>query len=421
MIDRIKSLLKAKAARNGIWLYCAQIFNLVCPMLSLPYVTRILGADKYGVFSIALNIITYLQVLVEYGFGMSATRKIAQSDDDSHINRLFSSVLLSRGLLLILSIMISVAYIAFANGDTEENVCIIILSLTLVATTFQLNWLFHGKQDMMYPAILTMVSRMLSLIFTIAFVKAASDIYLYCVIYSVFPLIGNTVSLLFAKKQYKIKLEKVSISNICCELKDGWYVFTTQMSSKVFAGIGVTFLGIFATTFETGVYSTIQKIPYILTLIWSPIGQVIYPMLSQKYDDSFECGLDYVKKMMRFFVSAFFLMCLLIGVFAKPIVYVVFGNEYVPFFYWIYPQLLWAFFGILNNFLGVQILLASGYDKVYARCFYMGVVFNIAINLLLIMRLGGWGASIAPLCSEVFLTVLMLCSILKIKKGFVKK
>ncbi|MCB7065273.1 oligosaccharide flippase family protein [Enterocloster citroniae] len=72
----IKSILEKKSVKNGAWMYLLQIFNTIVPLLTLPYITRILGASQYGMFSIAINIITYFQVIVEYGFGMSATRKL---------------------------------------------------------------------------------------------------------------------------------------------------------------------------------------------------------------------------------------------------------------------------------------------------------------------------------------------------------
>ena len=69
------SLLRKKAFSNGVWLYLLQFFNAVIPLLTLPYIVRILDTENYGIFSVALNIVIYMQVFVEYGFGMSATRK----------------------------------------------------------------------------------------------------------------------------------------------------------------------------------------------------------------------------------------------------------------------------------------------------------------------------------------------------------
>ncbi|MCI1524616.1 MAG: oligosaccharide flippase family protein, partial [Lactobacillus crispatus] len=77
MIKLLKDKLSSKVVNNGIWMYLLQLFNTVIPLITLPYITRILGTEKYGIFSTSFNIVGYLQVIVEYGFAMSATREIA--------------------------------------------------------------------------------------------------------------------------------------------------------------------------------------------------------------------------------------------------------------------------------------------------------------------------------------------------------
>ena len=74
--QKINNVLKSKVFKNGFWLTILQLVNTVIPILTIPYITRILGAEEYGVFSIALNWVTYLQVFVEYGFGLSGARKV---------------------------------------------------------------------------------------------------------------------------------------------------------------------------------------------------------------------------------------------------------------------------------------------------------------------------------------------------------
>ena len=99
--ETITNLLRKKTVKNGAWLYALQIFNTVVPLLTLPYITRILGTKQYGIFSIAINIIGYYQVIVEYGFAMSATRKVALSDKSTDsLSKIFTTVCLSRCILL---------------------------------------------------------------------------------------------------------------------------------------------------------------------------------------------------------------------------------------------------------------------------------------------------------------------------------
>lgn len=416
LYQTIKEKMGARTLKSGFWLYCAQIFNLICPMISLPYITRVLGPNQYGFFSISLNIITYLQVAVEYGFLMSATRELA-NNDKGDINKLYSTVFFARIFLLVVSLMVLGVYIILISDNTLQIYCSLILIVGLLDSCLQVNWLFHGKQEMMSPAIVTMICRVVSLISIFCLVKTPNDILLYCFLYAIFPLCGTIACRIIAKYKYKLKIVKVTMREVCGELKTGWYTFTTQMSSKIFSGIGLTFLGVFATPYEAGIYSALQKIPYVITLVWGPIGQAIYPMISQKYHESFDFGVTFVMKVMRYILSFFLFIILLIALLAQPITRLCFGTEYAPYFYWLYPQLIWVFLSIANNFVGVQILLASGHDKEYAQCFYIGIIVNVLINLTLIVLCKGFGASLAPMCSEFLLMLLMLYKIIKIKRG----
>ena len=104
-----------------------------------------------------------------------------------------------------------------------------------------------------------MISRTITVIMTFVFVKSINDLYLYCLLYAISPVISGMLGMIFACKTFNIRLVEVNLNEIASELKSGWYVFTTQLSSKVFGAIGITLLGLFATNEEVGIYSAIQK------------------------------------------------------------------------------------------------------------------------------------------------------------------
>lgn len=420
--EMIKNILKRKAVKNGAWLYLLQIFNTVVPLLTLPYITRILGAKQYGIFSIAINVIGYYQVVVEYGFAMSATRKVALSDKNNDaLSKTFSTVFFSRCFLLIVCFGITAGYVFLNRNQLSQCVCLLILMITLFGNCIQLNWLFQGMQQMKYITIVSMISRTITVVMTFMLVKSINDLYLYCLLYAISPVISGTLGLIFARKTFHIHLVKVHLNEIASELKSGWYVFTTQLSSKVFGAIGITFLGLFATNEEVGIYSAIQKIPNILILAWTPITQVLYPISSQKFNESVKHGELFVSKMKQIFVPLFLLIAVGCSVVSKFLVTIAFGEEYAAKFYWMIPLLLWMVIAIYNNFTGIQTLLASGHDMEYSKCFQIGVVVTIVLNFLLVYLLKGNGACIAPLLSEMTLGIMLKKEVGKLKKENLQK
>lgn len=406
MKEKIKLLINKQTTKNGIWMYVLQFFNLILPIITIPYITRVMGRSAYGTFSIALNIITYLQVIVEYGFGMSATRKVA-INGKKNINKLFTSVLMSRIILLIICCLISFAYVLIKIENTTLCLSFLILTICLLGYCVQVNWVFQGLQEMKYISIVNIVGRLLSTLLIFVLVRSTNDLLLYCFLYSISPFFSGFIGLSVVHKKYGFRCVKVSLNDIVKELKDGFYVFTTQLSSKVFGSIGVTFLGIYSVSSVVGVYSAIQKIPNVIILLWTPIAQVIYPLSSQHFNNSFGDGIAFVSKIKKHVLPLFIAFAVIISYFGKDIVVILFGVEYSEYYYWLWPLLMWLIVAIDNNFLGIQILLGSGHDEEYGKAFWIGVMCTIIINYLLIRQFGGDGASIAPLLAEVILNLLL--------------
>ena len=412
-LSKSKNKSLKKNIQNGIWLYLLQFFNFVVPLLTLPYITRILGSGAYGVFSIAINIISYLQVLVEYGFIMSATRKVA-IEGKKNLNKLFSAVIYSRLILLFISFLISIVYIFIKRNDIELVTSFSLLFICLIGTSIQMNWVYQGLQDMKFISIVNIVSRSISTILIFIFVKSHSDLFLYSILYAVSPFMSGVVGLIVAKLRYKLHLLKFDKNDVIAELKNGFYVFTTQLSAKVFGAIGITFLGIFATNSTVGIFSAIQKIPNVLILLWTPIDQVIFPITSQQFHVSYSNGITFIRKIRKIIMPIFIILSLVCAFLGKAGIGILFGLEYSKYYYWLYPLLGWLIVSIDNNFWGVQALLGSGHDKEYGEAFQLAVVMTIIFNLILTKLYGGLGASLAPLLSELTLNLLLRSKLKKV-------
>ena len=416
-MSNFKKTTQKIVVKNGLWMYLMQIFNTVVPLLTLPYITRILGTGQYGIFSIALNFLTYFQVVVEYGFGMSATRKIALSSKEHNItNKTFTTVLVSRLGLFVLCCIVTLVYFLLSNTNSRECYCLIILMIALFGNCIQLNWFFQGIQQMQFISIMSIISRTISVVLTFLFVKKEDDLLLYCLLYAISPFINGILGIIIAHNRYGLKLIRVQMHEVITELKEGWYVFTTQLSAKIFGAIGITFLGIFATSSDVGIYSAINKIPNMIILAWTPIAQIIYPISSKKMKESFADGRKFIKKVQLIIIPLAVCGSILISVFSKPLIRIAFGEEYVAFYYWVIPMLAWLVVSINNNFWGIQTLLGSGHDKEYSRCFQTGVICTIVLNLILIYFFKGDGACIAPFLSESILGLLLYIEIKKIEK-----
>ena len=412
----IKKLLGSKIVKNGIWLYVLQMFNTVIPLITLPYITRVLGAQEYGVFSIAFNLSGYLMVVVEYGFGMSGSRKasLAKNLDELHVT--FTAIVVSRAFLCLICGVGTLFYGYLVIESEKQRLCLFLLYLIPLGIVLQQNWVFQGLQKMQYITLSSIIARLLSLVCIFCFVKTPDDLALYCVFYASTTIIIGIIGTYYVLSRIGLRFVKIGINNVLDELKSGWYVFTTSLSSKVFNTFGITVLGLLSTEYYVGVFSAIQKIPQMVLLIWSPIAQVLFPVTSQEMTASFKNGRKFVLRVEKWILPIFIILIVIIGSFARNIVAIAFGREFADYHYLIYPLLFWLIIGIINNFNGVQTLLAGGFYKEYSRCFLIGVMITVISNLALVHIFGVIGAAIAPAISEFVFGMLLFGVITKIGK-----
>lgn len=411
----IKDLLKVKFIQNSVWLFVLQGVNTILPLLTIPYMTRILSVSQYGYFSIGLNWIGYLQVLVEFGFGLSASRKIAITNDEDD-NIIFTNIVLSRLILAGISFIMLIILINICGFNEEINICMVILFSMAIGTIFQFNWFFQGKEDMKYITIGNVLGRTISTSLIFLLVKDSGDLFLYSFLYSLNFLLMGIFGFTLLKIKYKIKFVKTTLSNVISEIKSGWYVFISKAITSIFSGIGITYLGLIATSEEVGMYSAIFKIPTVLTLAWSPISQGIYPYISKKFCLSFKKGIEYIKRISKYILGVYGIIGVVIIVLREQIVYWFLGPNYVTYSMLVVPFVIWILVGIVNNLMGIQTLVGSGYDKDYSKCFTLSFIVSVICIMVLGKFFLAYGIAYASLISELFLTFLLVIKIRKINK-----
>lgn len=413
MIDRIKTILNTTVFKNSAWLFILQAFNTILPLITIPYVTRILGVEGYGNFSLSLNWITYFQVIVEYGFAYSGARKVSIHDGEK-LENLYSRIITARIILLTVSFVILLLVCFVFEVNIQQIICMLILFIMIIGAAFQLTWLFQGKQEMKVVTIINASARLLSVIATFGLVHSAKDIYLYCICYSSTYIFSAFAGVFYAKKKFGLGIRLCKLGEALDEIKDGWYLFTSQAMSKLFSGIGVTILGNVAAVSVVGIYSAIYKIPYVLILFFGPVSQALYPYISKRYLKSFKDGLTCIKRTIRCVLPFYTVITIIIALFRKYIIYYAFGREYICYSIIIIPLLIWVLLSILNNFLGIQCLVASGHQKEYSQSFLTGAIIMAMLNVIMGYKWNIYGISLAAPIGETVLTMLLLKKIRKI-------
>lgn len=412
----LKNLINSKVTKNGIWMFLLQGFNTIVPLITLPYITRILSPTAYGNFALALNWISYFQVIVEYGFDLTGPRQIVMRESDEDLNKIYSNIISARFILLIVCCIFFIVIIYFTCIGKTQIKCMSILFFMVVAVVFQQNWFFQGISEMQNISIINMISRTISVLLIFLLIKNPEDVYLYCFLYAFNYIVSGLIGCFIVHYKYKIHFKVYDISLIFKCISDGWHLFLSSAMGKIFGSIAITVLGMISTKEDIGIYSVINKIPYVLTILFSALSQTIYPINCRNFQTSYIEGIKKVKKIAIPILIVFISIGSLIIILRYYIVYYAFGYVYAQKSILLIPLIIWAVFGIINNFLGIQILVASGHQKEYSIAFQINLLIMVSFMVIIGNVLGIYGIAISTMISEIIFCVILYRKIQKIKK-----
>lgn len=415
---KIRAIVKNRIFKNGIWLMLMQIFNTVVPLVTVPFVTRALTPSGYGQFSSALNIILYCQVVVEYGFQLSGTRRIAIARDSQEIERAYNLILFSRLFLLMVSAVIMGILCLNISTDVVFCRCVVLLFTMVIGTALQSTWFFQGMEDMRSITLVNVAARSISVICVFLTLNQNNALYWYCLFYAITYLIAGVFHLIVATKKYQIRIQPPKFSQILSTLAENKTLFVSCAVSSLFSGFGTTLLTLFSTSYYVGVFSAIHKIPYIMSMFFTPMSQAIYPHVNKLAHSSPRECFSFVKKVAIPIVGLFTLGAGLIILLREMVTCIGFGKAYVGYADVVIPLLLQMLFGVVNNFLGIQILVALGYEKYYSQSFVVSMIVfvtsSFAAALLVQAKDIIWVVSGCTMAAEGLLTGLLLYKVHKI-------
>ena len=271
---------KKRLLENFISLSVLQGANYILPLITLPYLVRVLGPEKFGLIAFAQAFVQYFNILTDYGFNLSATREISiHRENKKKISEIFSSVIIIKFALLILSFVImTVIVFSFEKFKKDWLVYYLTFGIVVGQMLFPV-WLFQGMEKMKYITFLNILAKLIFTVAIFVFVRKVSD-YLYVPLINSlgFVMIG-IFALWITFREFKIYLKLPSIAEIKDIFRKSWYIFLSNLSGNIY-GQGTTFiLGLVSSNFIVGYYSAAEKLVKAIASLSQPVAQSLYPYI----------------------------------------------------------------------------------------------------------------------------------------------
>ena len=396
---------KKSIKKNYIYNLVYQIFLLLTPFITTPYISRVIGADGIGTVSYAESVVSYFVLFATLGITTYGQREISYVQDSiEKRSELFWN---TKILEILSSTIVLITYLIFV-GFQNNNDIFLILSFNIVAVFVDITWLLQGLEEFGKIVVRNLILRIFSIIFIFMFVKTSNDVFLYAFGLAFFPFIGNLSLWLYLPKYIK----RISIKRIrpFRNIRTILSLFVPTIAVQVYTVLDKTMIGVITNnSFENGYYEQASKICKMVLTLVTALGTVMIPRIGYYFNNNRQ---DEVKNLMyRSYRFVLFLgiplTCGLIGI----------SSTFVPWFFGngfdkvsiLIPILSLLIIAIgVSSVTGMQYLIPTKRQNILSISVLLGALINFSLNMVLIRIYASVGAAIASIVAEMLVTISQL-------------
>ena len=395
--------MKQKSIKvNTIYNAIKTCAGIIFPLITFPYVTRILLAENLGKYNFALSIISYMQLIASLGVSTYAIRECSKiRDNKNELSRMASQIFTINIYSTIIAYILLATVLIFARPIDKYRTLIIILSTMIGCATIGADWINNVAEDFKYITLRTVGFNVLSIILMFIFVKEPEHYINYAIITVISNAGANILNAFYRRKYCKICVVKhVDISR---HLKPIIVLFSLQLVQIIYVNSDITIIGIVRSDSEVGYYSAAVKVYNLIQTLMNSVVLVVLPQLSQAYDRKDSNKINSLLRYSMNFIIVLGLPCLVLtNIVAKEIIGLLAGNDFlicIPSLRILTVALFWSFLG---GFLGNLILIPSGRENITLYSSIVSAIVNLVLNLLFIPK---WGIEVAAITTALSMAI----------------
>lgn len=389
--------------KNMVSLGVLQVANYLIPFLVLPIISRILGASLFGSVSYAQNIITYLTLLINYGFEYSATRQISIArDDKAKTDSIFWSVIAAKTCLLVLSFAILAVLPLCMERVACDPKLYIYTALTNIGIVFFPTWYLQGVQQMDKMAWANFFTKLLGAVLVLSLVREASAYRLYPLLMSVAGILIGIGAMIYVIRHFGIRRPAFDRATLREVMQAGAPIFLNNIFIAFYTTANMTLLGIYAADDVIGYFSGAQRLIQALNMVVvMPVSMAVYPEISRRFAESKAQGVRFLKRVLLWAGAASALVSLVAFIGAPLIIRIMYGAGFAPsvvLLQWLSPI---PFLVMMATLLTVQGLYGMGLQRWAPWVGLILAISCVGLNLWLLPMIGVKGVCISWIAAEV--------------------
>jgi PST family polysaccharide transporter len=398
-----KNKKDSKVISNYIYLLLIQGTNFILPLITFPYLVRTLGLEKYGVVMIASSLVVFLNIMVDFGFNISATREVSIiRNDKEKLSELFWNVITVKILLLLFSFLFLLSLVSFIDKFKSEYLVYLFSFGIVLGQNIFPAWLFQGIERMKVITIINVSAKVIFTISIFIFIKSKSE-YLYVpILNSMGFIIAGIVGFIMSLKYVNFK--KPSIVIMKGFINENKNLIASNFATSIYTSGNTFILGMIGGDIIAGVYSSMEKLVMATKTIYTPLYQAIFPWLATKPKKEI---ITFINKLKKPILISGIIISSIIFIFAELILSLIYNDPIINSHAYIFKIL--GFIALIASLNMIYVSLCFPSLKLY-KFRMIPMVLGGIINLILAILGASYysilGVAVAAVFSEFMILII---------------
>ncbi len=399
-------MAKQSLRSNFFYNVSYELFRIIVPLITTPYISRILWAEGVGAYTLAHTYSQYFILFAGFGFSTYAARQLAyERDDIKSFRNTFWEIFLLRGILMLFAIAfyIVVFFVCNAGKDISYQICIIYL----IAALFDFSYYYRAIENFKTITIRNLLIKGASLILIFLLIRKPSQVWLYTLILAGSELIGQAIMIISLDRSLFAKPE-IEATRLKKHFKESFTLFIPALAIQVYGMLDKLMLGSMVGESSVGYYENAQKMVRLASTI--PLAIVAVSTTHVAYDyarGNIDAIRHHFSKVFKFVSFLAFPMCFGLIAVARNFSSWFYGPNFTGIESLVMAGAVLIISLAWSGLLGNMILISSGNQKYYTIGVYTGAALNFCMNAILIPKIGAMGALLASDVAEVSGMILM--------------
>jgi len=398
-----KKTLQTNTLHNLLALYGVHFANYLLPLITTPYLARILGPFSWGLLAFTQSFGQSFNIIVEYGFYLSGTREVARNRENPEvISKLLASIMSAKMLLILLCLIPSILLSYLIYNFRAFPIIFWWGIFWACAQSLNLLWYFQGIEKLKIISYTDIICKTLTTISIFIFIRTPDDVWKALALQGTGAFLATGIGIVLAYRNIPFHLP--TFSSTFHSLKMGWSMFLFKATITLYTTGNTFFLGLFVSPVIVGYYAIADKVIKALYGLLNPVNQVLYPKISHLIGRNKIEAYNLLKSSMKIMSSIGIGMGLLNFFFAPLCIRILMGDSYAPA---VTSLRIFSFLPVLyalSNVLGVHWMLPLGLDKVFNKIVLIAGLSNIVFIVVLVPYFQATGMAWSVVSAEAIVT-----------------